>query len=49
MATWVIGDVHGCYNEFLKLIHNEEIKDTDTIILIGDIIDRGSDSYKMLQ
>lgn len=49
MATWVIGDVHGCYNEFLKLIHNEEIKDTDTIILIGDIIDRGPDSYKMLQ
>ena len=49
MATWVVGDIHGQFNTFQTLLKNPEIKDSDTIILIGDIIDRGPDSYKMLQ
>ena len=49
MATWVVGDVHGCYSTFKNLLKNEEIKEEDTIILIGDIIDRGPDSVKMLK
>lgn len=48
MSTWVIGDIHGCYRTFLTLLRNKEIKDEDTIILIGDIIDRGKESYAML-
>ncbi len=49
MATWVVGDIHGCYNEFMTLLENPEIKKEDTIILIGDIIDRGPDSLKMMK
>ena len=49
MATWVIGDIHGCYNEFMALLSSPLIKEDDTIILIGDIIDRGPDSLKMLK
>lgn len=49
MSTWVVGDIHGCYDTFQKLLKNPEIKEDDTIILIGDIIDRGPDSYKMIQ
>ena len=49
MSTWVVGDIHGCYSKFKKLLKNEEIKEDDTIILIGDIIDRGPDSYKMIK
>lgn len=48
MATWVVGDIHGCYDEFQNLLSNPEINDEDTIILIGDIIDRGNDSFKMI-
>lgn len=49
MATWVVGDVHGCYNEFMALLQNPEIKSDDTIILIGDIIDRGPGILKMIK
>lgn len=49
MATWVIGDIHGCYTRFMKLLSSPEIKSNDRIILIGDIIDRGAESYKMIQ
>lgn len=48
MSTWVIGDVHGCYNAFQALIESNFIKEEDKVILIGDIIDRGPDSVKML-
>ena len=48
MATWVVGDIHGCYDDFMKLLKNSEIKENDTIILIGDIIDRGPQSAQML-
>lgn len=49
MSTWVVGDIHGCYKDFMKLLKRPEIKKSDTVILIGDIIDRGPDSYKMIE
>ena len=49
MATWVIGDVHGCFDDFIKMINHKDIQPEDNIILIGDIIDRGPNSYKMIQ
>lgn len=49
MATWVIGDIHGCYTRFMKLLSMPVIEPDDRIILIGDIIDRGAESYKMIQ
>jgi hypothetical protein len=48
MATWVVGDIHGCYDDCMKLLSRPEIDKRDRIILIGDIIDRGPDSYKMI-
>lgn len=46
--VWVIGDVHGCYEQFIQVINSSQIARTDIVILIGDIIDRGPDSVKML-
>ncbi len=48
MATWVVGDIHGCYNEFMALLDKTGNKADDTFILIGDIVDRGPDTHKML-
>ena len=45
MATWVVGDIHGMFEAFMKLLEYSEIKKDDTVILIGDIIARGPDSY----
>ncbi len=47
MQAFVIGDIHGCFDEFTKII--EGIDRTKTrIILVGDLIDRGPDSEKVI-
>ena len=46
---YVIGDIHGCYDEMMKLLKNIESKDPDAIIyFLGDFIDRGPDVIKVL-
>ena len=46
--AWVIGDIHGCFNQFMEVIQSPQIAQDDIVILVGDIIDRGPDSVKML-
>ncbi|MBO5303419.1 MAG: metallophosphoesterase [Lachnospiraceae bacterium] len=46
---YVIGDVHGCYDEMMALIKLIEENDNDAkIIFVGDLIDRGPDVIKVL-
>jgi len=40
----IIGDIHGCIDEFKELLEKLELKTTDNIFFIGDLIDRGPDS-----
>lgn len=43
--TILIGDIHGCVEEFDELLKTLSYnKDNDRIILLGDLIDRGPDS-----
>ena len=46
--TYVIGDIHGCYKSLVNLL--DLIGDTgdNTIIFLGDYIDRGPDSKKVI-
>lgn len=49
MAMYVVGDIHGCYSEFMQLVHKIEKQDDNArFILIGDIVDRGSEQQEML-
>lgn len=49
MSMYVIGDIHGCYSEFMQLVDKIEAQDDDAkFILVGDIIDRGPEQLKML-
>lgn len=48
MSTYVISDIHGCYNEFLLMLDKIHFSHKDQLILAGDYIDRGTQSYKML-
>jgi serine/threonine protein phosphatase 1 len=42
---WVIPDIHGCAQTLISLVENKIVPDeTDTLIFIGDYIDRGPDS-----
>lgn len=46
---YVIGDVHGCYDELMLLLHKIEEADSDAqIIFTGDFIDRGSKVWDVL-
>ncbi len=49
MKQLVIGDVHGCYGEFLELLDKCALSEDDEIIALGDIIDRGPDTPRLLK
>lgn len=49
MSTYVVGDIHGCYNEWITLKNKIESMDKDArFILIGDIVDRGRQVMQMI-
>jgi serine/threonine protein phosphatase 1 len=39
-----IGDVHGCISELDQLLEKLSLRQTDTLVFIGDLIDKGPDS-----
>jgi serine/threonine protein phosphatase 1 len=41
--TIVIGDIHGCHHELLDLCDKVGLTDEDTLVSVGDLIDRGPD------
>lgn len=44
MRELVIGDIHGCIRSFQKLLDAVSPQETDTLIFLGDYVDRGPDS-----
>lgn len=50
MATYAIGDIHGCYQEFCRLLrHIDYSANRDTLWFVGDAVNRGPDSLAMLR
>jgi serine/threonine protein phosphatase 1 len=47
--VWVIGDVHGHFATFKKLIENVELSGNDCIVMLGDLIDRGPSSAAVVR
>lgn len=45
----IIGDIHGCYAELMDLLDKVAPSADDRIIALGDIVDRGPDSDKVLE
>ena len=41
MATYVTADIHGEFEKFKRLIERIDLKDEDTLYILGDIFDRG--------
>ena len=46
--TIAIGDIHGCSIAFAALIHAIDLQPQDTLITLGDYVDRGIDSKGVL-
>ena len=43
-----IGDIHGCHQEFADLLERLTLTKDDQLILLGDLVNRGPDSLKVI-
>ncbi|MCI8389476.1 MAG: serine/threonine protein phosphatase [Roseburia sp.] len=41
MATYVVSDIHGCYDAYQQLLSDICFSEDDTLYVLGDMIDRG--------
>jgi serine/threonine protein phosphatase 1 len=48
MKRLIVGDIHGCYAEFQALLDQAGLADDDEIIALGDLVDRGPDSPRVV-
>lgn len=48
MATYVMSDIHGEYDMFVELLEKIQLKEEDTLYILGDILDRGPHPIKTL-
>ena len=46
--NYVIADIHGCYEEYMELIHKINLLDADHLYILGDALDRGPEPMKVL-
>lgn len=44
MSTYVMNDIHGCYDELMKMLEKIQFSSDDTSIIAGDYMDRGRQS-----
>jgi serine/threonine protein phosphatase 1 len=49
MRELVIGDIHGCSEALTTLLKDVKPQPEDTLIFLGDYIDRGPDSYAVIE
>lgn len=49
MANLLIGDVHGCYDELMRVLEKADFSEQDTLWLTGDLVARGPDSLAVLR
>lgn len=43
-----IGDIHGCHTEFAELLTRLDLTPDDRLVLLGDLVNRGPDSCKVI-
>ncbi len=47
---YAVGDIHGCYDKLIALMDKIDIDfDTDILVFLGDYIDRGPNSFEVVE
>ena len=49
MSTYVMSDIHGCYEEYRKMLDKIRFSKEDILYILGDILDRGPHPIKIMQ
>lgn len=49
MRTIVVGDVHGCLQELDELLRVVQLSQHDTLVMAGDLVDKGPDSVGVVR
>ena len=44
--TYVMSDLHGCYDKYAQMLEKIGFGDGDTLYILGDVIDRGPDGIE---
>ncbi len=47
--TYIISDIHGEYDMFLDLLEQIDLQESDTLYILGDVLDRGPHPIKTLR
>ena len=45
---YAVSDIHGCYDKYQKLLKKINFGPDDTLYVLGDVIDRGPDGFKIM-
>lgn len=45
---YVMSDIHGCYDLYMKMLKEINFSDNDLMFILGDVIDRGPEPIKIL-
>ncbi|MDE7220523.1 MAG: metallophosphoesterase [Oscillospiraceae bacterium] len=45
---YVMSDIHGCYEKYRAMLEVIQFAEDDTLYVLGDVLDRGPDGFKIL-
>ncbi len=45
----MVGDIHGCYDEFKELLEQVSLSETDRVVAVGDLIVKGPRNREVLE
>ncbi|MBE5995855.1 MAG: serine/threonine protein phosphatase [Lachnospiraceae bacterium] len=48
MSTYVISDIHGNYEAYMRLLEKIRFSESDTLYVLGDILDRGPEPIRIV-
>jgi hypothetical protein len=49
VATWIVGDIHGCAEELARLIERLTLAPGDRLVSVGDLFHRGPDPVGVME